>query len=53
MMFRSGDRTLRTWQENGAIKMMETTDVMILHFGLHYVNDTLVGRCRLNLSNPC
>ena len=37
-----GDRVFRTWEANGAIEMMENLDVMILHFGLHYDNETLM-----------
>jgi len=38
----SGARHFREWESHGAIKMMESLDVIILHFGLHYDNETIM-----------
>jgi hypothetical protein len=39
-MIGTGHPRFREWESHGAIKMMESLDVIILHFGLHYDNET-------------
>ena len=42
MVLESGERRFHEWESLGAIKMLESLDVIILHFGLHYSNETVM-----------